>query len=223
MARNARVDVGNEIYHVLNRAVGRAKIFTKPADYRIFEDILREATDCVDMRILAYAIMPNHWHLVLYPRNDGDLGIFMHQLTNAHTRRVHADTHTTGTGPLYQGRYKSFLGQDDAHFLTLVKYVERNPVRALLARKCEEWQWGSAWRRAHGSPEQQSLLSESPVPFPKNYREWINTPEKEVALIAMRDSVRKGKPFGGDIWVEKMINKYKLESTLRNPGRPSKN
>jgi putative transposase len=161
MPRLARVDVANNIYHVINRSTGRLQIFNKASDYQDFTDLLLEAKDITDMRILAYTIMPNHWHLVLYPRMDGDLGTFMHRLTNAHTRQVHTKTKTIGYGPLYQGRYKSFLVDTDEYYLTLLKYVERNPVRAKLAQTCEAWQWGSAQlRKIESSP----LLSQSPVP-----------------------------------------------------------
>ncbi|MBP9759950.1 MAG: transposase, partial [Candidatus Pacebacteria bacterium] len=175
MPRLARVDVGGEIYHVINRANGRMQIFDTDDDYLLFEELLREAKALTDMRILAYVIMPNHWHLVLHPKNDGDLGTFMHRLTNAHTRHVHVRTQTIGTGHLYQGRYKSFMVEDGKHLLTLIKYVERNPVRAKLTTRCEHWRWGSAWRRICGSGEQQKILDISPTPFPHPYKEWINT------------------------------------------------
>ena len=221
MVRVARVDVGDHVYHVINRAVGRLQIFDTPEDYDLFVEILREAKEMTDMRVLAYVLMPNHWHLLLYPENDGDMGLFMHWLTNAHTRRVHAQTETIGTGPLYQGRYKSFLTKTDAHLLTVLKYIERNPVRAKLARKAESWQWGSARLRLHGTPKQQRLLSESPVALPRNYRTWINTPDAENDLDALRASVRRGAPYGTARWVEQMVDTYKLASTVRKPGRPA--
>jgi putative transposase len=220
MARNARVDIGGEVYHVLNRAVGRSKIFETNNDYKVFEELLAEAKKLIAMRVLAYVVMPNHWHLILHPRHDGDLGLFMHRLTNAHTRRVHADTKTTGTGPLYQGRYKAFIVQNDAHFLTLMKYVERNPVRAKLSNKCGDWRWGSAWRRNHGLVQQQTLIDNAPVPIPKDYERWIDVADRETDLGALREAVQKGKPFGNDSWVDRMVNKHSLGSTLRNPGRP---
>ena len=65
MVRVARVDAGDHVYHVINRAVGRLTIFDTPDDYRLFIDLLREAKEMTDMRILAYVIMPNHWHLLL--------------------------------------------------------------------------------------------------------------------------------------------------------------
>ncbi|KKW47113.1 hypothetical protein A3C21_04070 [Candidatus Kaiserbacteria bacterium RIFCSPHIGHO2_02_FULL_59_21] len=221
MVRVARVDVGNHVYHVLNRAVGRLTIFNENEDYRCFEDLLIEAKEMTDMRILAYALMPNHWHLLLYPENDGDMSTFMHWLTNAHTRRVHAFTETIGTGPLYQGRYKSFLTKTDHHLLTVLKYIERNPVRARLAKRAENWRWGSARLRLHGTPQQKRLLSESPVALPRSYRAWINTPDSEKDLATLRESVNRGAPYGSARWVEQMVDTYRLASTIRKPGRPA--
>src|SRR3989344_8620297 len=106
MPRTDRIDLADHIYHIINRANGRLKIFNAKKDYLLFEELLTEAKELTDMRILAYTIMPNHWHLVLSPRKDGDLSIFMHWLSTTHTRRVHVATKTIGAGHLYQGRYK---------------------------------------------------------------------------------------------------------------------
>jgi len=222
MPRLARIDIGGEIYHVINRANGRMQIFNNNKDYQLFEKFLLDAKELTDMRILAYAIMPNHWHLVLHPKNDGDLGVFMHRLTNAHTRQVHVDTKTIGSGHLYQGRYKSFLVENDKYLLTLIKYVERNPVRAKLVRACENWQWGSAWRRMKGSITQKKLLAPSPVPFPHGYVKWINSIDDKDELLSIRRSVNKGMPYGRERWVEKMVQAHHLETTRRAAGRPRK-
>ena len=222
MPRIARVDVGNEYYHVINRSNGRLKIFEDEKDYRLFEELLLDTKELVDMRILAYVFMPNHWHLLLYPKKDGDLSNFMHRLTNAHTRKVHALTGTNGSGHLYQGRYKSFLVDTDTYILGLIKYIERNPVRAKLAKHPEDWQWGSAWRRINGNQQRPRLLTPSPTPLPHGYRMWINIPEKEDALLDIRTSVNKGVPYGRGSWVQKMVAQHKLHATLHAPGRPKK-
>ena len=222
MPRVARVDISNYPYHVINRGVMRLTIFNSEADYALFEELLFDTAQETGMRILAYALMPNHWHLVLFPVSDGDLGIFMHRLTNSHTRQVHAQTGTIGTGPLYQGRYKSFLIQEDRHLVTVLKYVERNPVRAKLAPRPELWRWGSAWRRMHGTTKQNEFLSHSPVQLPRNYLSWLNTPEHSEELESIRTSVNKGSPYGLESWVEKTAKKFGLSSTLRNPGRPKR-
>jgi putative transposase len=222
MPRLVRVDIANQIYHVINRANGRLTMFNKKEDYQLFEQLLLEAKEMTGMHILAYCIMPNHWHLVLQPQNDGDLGLFMHRLTNTHTRHVHVKTETIGSGHLYQGRYKSFMVESDSYLLTLIKYVERNPVRANLSSLCEDWQWGSAWRRIHGNEEQKKLLDESPTPLPQDYQTWINTSDKEDDLKTIRHSLNKGVPYGREKWVDVMVTKYHLESSVRSVGRPKK-
>jgi putative transposase len=220
MPRLARVDVGNEIYHVINRAVGRTQIYKAPSDYQMFLDCMKEVKALTDMRILAYIIMPNHWHLVLWPQEDKDLSKFMHLLTNRHTRNVHVRTKTIGHGPLYQGRYKSFIVDSDNYLKTLIKYVEQNPVRANLVNKCQDWRWGSAYVRTKGTNEQKKLLNEGPVPLPQPYVTWINSVEKEDQIKTIRYSINKGVPYGRETWVDMMIDKYNLETTKRGVGRP---
>ena len=222
MPRNARVDVGGEIYHVINRANGRLQIFNKDEDYKLFEQILIETKELFDMRILAYKLMPNHFHLVLYPRENGDLGLFMHRLSNAHTRKVHARTNTNGSGHLYQGRYKSFIIDRDDYLFAVIKYVERNVVRAKLVRSCEDWQWGSAWRRIYGTAQEKKLLDQESFQLPDDYLNWINTAENPDSLNIIRASVNKNVPYGRGRWVDNMVLKYHLESTLKSPGRPKK-
>ena len=220
MARQARIDVPNVPYHVINRAVGRLRIFRKDADYQLFIDLLTEAVEKTGMKLLAFTVMPNHWHLVLFPEKAGDMKVFMHLLTNAHTRKVHTKTKTTGTGPLYQGRYKSFIIQSDAHLHAVIKYTERNAVRAGLVGSVEDWKWGSAWIRTFGNEKQKRLICEGPTPLSKDYWTWVNTEDKEDTVKRLRTSVNKGTPFGTDDWVTAMVETHHLGATLRGTGRP---
>jgi putative transposase len=153
MPRRLRFASGGYVYHVLNRAVARQQIFDKSLDYAAFERVLKEAKTQVPMRLLAYCILPNHWHLVVWPLQDGDLSEYLHWLTMTHTQRWHAHHHTTGTGPLYQGRFKSFPIQEDEHLLAVCRYVERNPLRANLVPQAETWRWGSLWHRVHNTAD----------------------------------------------------------------------
>lgn len=222
MPRTARIDIGDHIYHVLNRANARVQIFDSNDDYAQFEHILEDAVGKYSMRLLAYCIMPNHWHLVLHPKHDGDMGQFMGWLTNTHTRRWHTDKESVGQGHLYQGRYKSFLCQEDRHFLTLVRYVERNAKKANLVKKSENWRWSSVWRREQGNHEQKNLLALWPVEMPQGYLDWLNQPQTQEEEDALERSIAKDTPFGNEIWVERMAKKFGLEQTLRNGGRPRK-
>ena len=220
MPRSARVDVGGQIYHVINRAARRLQIFNTPADYLLFLKLIRDAQELTSIQVLAYCVMPNHWHLLLCTKDDGDLSLFMHALTNSHTRMVHTLTKTVGTGPLYQGRYKSFLVEEDVHFVAVLKYIERNAVRANLSLRAEEWRWGSAWLRFYGTQTQKELLADSPVALPSDYVVWVNTPDKEANIQSIRGSVNKGTPYGSMMWVEQMVDKHKLKTTTRGAGRP---
>jgi len=222
MGRALRVDVGNEIFHVINRANGRATIFQTDYDYKSFEHLLEEAKEKFSMRVLVYEIMPNHWHLLLYPKNNGDLSSFMQWLTLTHTQRWHAFHNTAGNGHLYQGRYKSFIVQKDNYFLSVARYIERNALRAGLVKNAKDWKWSSLWRRKSGTDRQKGLLSPWPVEMPHDYTEWVNKSQDEDEVKSIRESVNRGKPFGNISWVEKTINKFGLGSTLRPKGRPKK-
>ena len=129
------------VYHVLNRAVARLALFEKDDDYAAFERVLAEAMEKHPTRLLAYQIMPNHWHMVIWPRKDGELPEFVRWLTHTHVMRWHAHYHTAGTGHLYQGRFKSFPVQTNEHFYQLIRYVERNALRANLAKRAQDWRW----------------------------------------------------------------------------------
>jgi len=143
-------------------------------------------------------------------------------LTLTHAQRWHAYRRTAGSGHLYQGRFKSFVVQTDDHLLTVLRYVERNPLRANLVQSVEQWRWGSLWLRGRGAPRYTKLLSEWPVPRPMNWIELVNRPQTDRELAALRQSVNRGRPFGDRGWVERTARSLGLESTLRRPGRPLK-
>jgi len=201
MPRRPRLAAGDLAYHVLNRRVGRLSLFEKPADYVAFEKILAEAHSQTRIRIAAYCLMPNHWHLLLWPRHDGEISEVLRWITVTHTQRWHAHHHTAGTGPVYQGRFKSFPVQTDEHFLTVARYVERNALRAKLVSRAEDWQWSSGWRRTQGDPKLTTWLSAWPVKPPRDWVARVNRPQTASELEALRVSVQRGRPFGEDGWV----------------------
>ena len=222
MPRINRTDIGNYCYHIINRANARLPIFFKEEDYELFENVLEVAKEKYDMRILAYHLMPNHFHLVLYPKDDGDLGKFMQWLTLTHTQRWHQSKNTKGTGHLYQGRYKSFIIQDDRHLVSVISYVERNALRARLVKRAENWKFSSLWRKLYRNDQQKKLLSAWPIPEPEDYLSFVNTLQSKEEEESIRLSVVKGKPYGNESWSMKIIKKFGLESTIRLPWRPKK-
>jgi putative transposase len=177
----------------------------------------------VPLRLLAYCLMPNHWHLVLWPRRDGELGRFMQRLTTTHVRRWRLARGTVGEGHLYQGTYKSFPVQDDDHFLTICRYVERNPLRANLVSPAEAWRWSSLWRRCNRIVSDDAPpLADWPIAPPRNWLQRVNRPETQEELAAVRMSITRGRPFGSHPWQQATAKRLRLESTFRPRGRPKR-
>ena len=222
MPRIVRVSVGDTVYHVINRSNGRSCIFENDGQYKHFESLILEAKELTDMRILAYCIMPNHFHFVIYPRNDGDMGEFMRWLTTTHVRQRRTSTGSVGFGHLYQGTYKSFPVEKDKYLVDLIRYVEQNPLRAKMVRRAENWKWSSLYVRLHGSTNQKKILDKLITELPSNYLKSVNEIYGEEKLSTLRNSVNKCTPYGSEKWVGRMVEKFNLIGTTRNPGRPKK-
>jgi putative transposase len=222
MGRPKRAADGGLIYHVLNRANAGMPIFGKDGDYEAFEVVLQEAVERTETRLLAYCLLANHWHLIVWPREDGELSKFTGWLTLTHTQRWHAHRGTTGSGHLYQGRFKSFPVQDDDHYYTVCRYAERNALRAGLVERAEDWRWGSLYRWRRGTPKERSLLAAWPLPRRPGWIEHVNEPQTEAELAALRRCVQRGCPFGEEAWCDRMVRRLGLESTLRPRGRPKR-
>jgi putative transposase len=225
MPRKARASVGGLIYHVLNRSHSRRRMFYSDKDYLALFKVLAQALQrWPGMQILSICIMPNHWHLVLRPSRDGELSAFMRWLTQTHTQRWRHAKHTVGYGALYQGRFKSFIVQDDRHLLVLCRYVERNPLRAKskLVDHAEDWRWSSAWLRLNPDSEFAALLSHWPVKRPGNWISLLNEEQSERDEQQVRTSLERNRPMGNERWTERMVKKLGLEHTMRPPGRPRK-
>lgn len=220
MPRRARLAPGGIVYHALNRGNGRNELFHKPEDYSAFERIMIEAMDRCSIRLLAYCLMPNHWHMVLWPKEEGEMTKFLRWLTLTHSQRLHAHRHTAGWGHIYQGRFKSFPIEQDEPLLMVLRYVERNALRAKLVRQAQDWRWCSLWRRLNG--DEESLLSAWPIDVPTDWVAWVNQAQSDVELEALRRSVNRGMPYGSDAWQMRMAKKLRLEFTLHPRGRPRK-
>jgi putative transposase len=222
MPRRLRVNSGGYAYHVLNRAVARDRIFQKDSDFLAFERVLEEVHERLPMRVLGYCLMPNHWHLVLWPQHDGTLSEFMRLLTVTHTQRWHAHHHSAGTGPLYQGRFKSFPIERDEHLLSVLRYVERNPLRANKVERAEAWRWSSLNRHARSdAPPWLLATADWPVRRRGDWVAWVNRPQNAREVEALRLCVKRGRPYGSDPWIARTAKALSLQSTLRPRGRPT--
>jgi putative transposase len=162
--------------------------------------------------------------MVVWPRDglDHEVSDFLRWLTVTHAQRRHAHYHSSGSGHLYQGRYKSFPVESDEHLDTVLRYVERNPLRANLVERAQDWRWSSLGRCTQEDDKVRQLLARRPIPRPKTWTSRVNRAEGKMELEAVRRSVQRGQPYGNELWSERIVQTLGLKSTVRPRGRPRK-
>jgi len=217
MPRRRIKGAGGYVFHVMNRGVRRSTLFFKTGDYEAFFRCQREALEYAPTRILSVCAMPNHWHLVLWPERDADLTRFVGRMTHLHAERWQRAHGTRGTGPVYQSRFKAVPVETDDHLLSVLRYVERNAVRAGLAERAEEWPWCSA---SNWLGTDMPTLHAWPVSRPANWLDIVNTAEKPEALEKLRTAVKKELPVGSDAWCKDTIAALRWLRGARPVGRP---
>ena len=217
MPRTARASVGGMWYHALNRGNRREAVFHKPGDYDAFVEAIIDARARLPVDVLGYCLMPNHFHLLMRPQADGDLGRWVQWLLMAHARRYHR--HYGTSGHVWQGRFKAFIIQDDDHLRTVLRYVEPNPLRAELVARAEDWKWSSlpGWLRRDPLLWRGGLKVRD-----ESWLTRVNEPLSDGDLRRLRLSVERGRPFGTEPWTRQTARRLGLESTLRSRGRPRK-
>jgi putative transposase len=217
MSRRSARACGQHVFHVLNRAIQNTTIFTDAEDYATFLALAAEASDRFSLRVLSYSVMPNHWHLVVWPTTDDGLSACMQWLTAKHAHVWRKSRGTQGRGAVYQARFKAIAVQCDRHFIVLNRYVERNAVRAHLVERAEHWPWTSASPTARftGRP----AIAEWPVARPPQWAEWLNEPDPHPWLYEIRRAIRRNQHFGDEAWREAALHQLDWRSG-RGRGRP---
>jgi putative transposase len=224
MGRQPRPIADGLVYHALNRGNNRSPVFGAAEDYRAFLKALAQTQQRYPFRLYGYCLMTNHFHLLLEPEPGQSISRILQSLTVAHTWRYHR-THGT-VGHVWQGRFRSPVVQSDAHALTVLRYVEANPLRAGMVR---DHPWSSYPARGEG--RQDLLLSELPSwadvaasaeARQAYWRALVHTPLSARELLAARRSVVSGRPYGAPAWVETTARALGLALATRPRGRPRK-
>lgn len=214
------------VYHVINRGNNRQDVFHKPADFQAFLTALAELKERKPFELYGYCLLNNHFHLLLRP-TGATISRIMQSLLVSHTQRYHR--HYRSGGHVWQGRFKSPVIQNDEHLLTVLRYIEANPLRAKLVRRADEYPWSSY--RAHGLGEADELVDslityEELSPLAKvRQRKWarmVQQPIEDANLDAIRRSSARGLPYGDAAWVKRLAKRLDLDLAIRPRGRPRK-
>jgi putative transposase len=221
MPRRRRYGMGGFVFHVLNRGARRGGLFETGGDYDAFERVLREALERRPIRLLNYCVMRNHFHFLMWPETDKDLPEFMHRFTLKQALRWRTANNTLGEGAVYQGRYKAIPVHTDEHFLSVARYVERNPLRAGLVERAEDWRWSSLWHRE--VKKDNFPLAKWPVACPADWLHHVNQAQTAAELSAIRKSVKRGCALGNRSWQEEVAKTLGVPGFYRPQGRPPRN
>ena len=183
--------------HVCNRSAAQIKIFHSAADYVRFETCLKEMLEKFPLRLFAFCIMPNHWHLLIEGDSGQEVTQGLHWLGTTHAIRLRKDTGSIGRGAVYQNRFRAYPIQRNGAFYRVAHYIERNPVDASLCPQPEKWLWSSA------SPEKATnlTLADWPISKPSNWAKTIQNPLDEVVLGQIHSHEILQRPYGDPEWV----------------------
>jgi putative transposase len=217
MPRIARGETIGGVYHVINRGNMRMRVFDDTEDYDYFLKLLYDGLKREAVELHAYCLMPNHFHLLLVPQREESLSRLMQWVMTSHVRYYHKKNKTSGH--IWQGRYKSFIVQKENYYLSLLRYIEANALRAKLVNDAQDWFYGSLRERTN---HERHLLHEPLIELPMDWTLHVNTPLKENELESVRNSVNRQSPLGESIWQEKTAIEHGLSSTLNPRGRPKK-
>ena len=218
MPRIARGFIDGFVYHVINRGNGGQPVFHENRDYQAFVDLVKKAKRVFGVKLFAYCLMPDHFHMIVLPGKAEHLSKWMQWIMTSYVRRYHHDYGTNGH--LWQGRFKSFIVQQDEHLITLMRYVEANPERAGLVNTSKEWYWSS--HRETLGKRLRTVIDELPIGLPKAWESCVHTMLTESDLQRIRESVNRQSPYGTPIWVTTLCRELGIESTIRPRGRPKK-
>jgi putative transposase len=211
MPRRRLAGSGGFVFHVMNRSAKQLTLFDSPSEYNMFLQVLAEADRKCPMRLLEYCVMPNHWHLLVWPERDDQLSRYMRWITGVHAQRWRRTRGQPGKGAVYQGRYRWVAVQDGGHYDVARRYIQQNPVRAQLVGYPDAWPWSSASREPLLA---RPTLAQGPLSSGRDQNPSDPLLDGETAQ-RMRASLRSGRPFGNPQWGQALEARNWLTAVLR--------
>ena len=222
MPRLARTVCAQVPHHITQRGNRREDVFFTDEDRQAYLDWLKEYAEKYKVEILAYCLMTNHLHLIVVPAAEQGLQQVLKPL---HMRYAQRFNRTQGwKGHVWQGRYFS-SALDDDYLWAAIRYVERNPVRAKMVRKAENYRWSSAG--GHCGLRQDALLTKKPYWCGQfdgigDWSAWLTEGDEVEKLGVLRRNIEKGLPCGSDKFIHKLEKMTGKALQYRPRGRPRK-
>jgi putative transposase len=180
MARQKRVVQSNVVYHVFNRRTDRQCLFPSPRSFDDFLAIMEEGRARYAVRHHAYCLMDSHWHIALSSEVSDAPGRYLRWLSTKHAVRFRFRSGTRGNGHVYQDRFKSLPVEGLLYYVTLIRYIEANPLGSNLVRRAEHWRWSSLSERLSG---RLRLVEPGPWALPSEWVDIVNSPDIATTLL----------------------------------------
>lgn len=193
MSRWQRTLPDGIVQHVVNRGCKRGLLFHEPADCEGFLELIAEAESRCPVRLIAFSLMRNHWHLVVWPEHGEAVSAHMQWLMNAHIRQYRGRHGGRGDGHIYQGRYRNCSVPTASDVWRVVRYVEANALRARFVTRAEAWPWCSL--ATTQTPSGRQLLSDGLIVRPPDWIETVNAAMPTEQLVAVRAATAQGTEF----------------------------
>ena len=191
MPRATRYSPPNSVHHVINRGNDRRCLFETASDFSEFLALMGWAKERCPVRLVAYCLMPNHWHMILWPEESESIAKFMHRLCTSHAIRRRKATGTIGQGHVYQHRYHAFVIETEPYYFRAVKYVEANPLRAGLVTSAANWPWSSLAERLGAD---RGILNPGPLTLPGNWQAQVDAAMPQAEMDDIHNKLRRHSP-----------------------------
>jgi len=218
-ARQARLVATGIPHHVIQRGNRRQKVFFEKQDREFYLQLLEDKVKKYQAQVWAYCLMDNHVHLIVVPDQEKSLAAVIGETHKEYTRMI--NFREKWRGYLWEGRFKSFI-VDERYLYAAIRYVERNPVRAKIVSRAEDYEWSSA--RAHVTKRLNSLLSDFYLlQEVNNWSEYLTGNDREEDLRLFRRHGESGRPLGDPRFLIKLAFQYGWDLMPKKPGPKPKN
>jgi putative transposase len=221
MPRIARIVGAGYPHHVIERGNNRERVFRDSKDYDKYLSFLSKYSKEKEVAVLAYCLMPNHIHLLVRPPGDEVLAKMMQGIALCYSKYFNGANGRTGR--LWECRYHSTVIDEDSYLWTVSKYIEKNPVRAGIVKRPEDYPYSSAKGHIFGTKDpllKEPLLDKSEL---SEYRKFLRSEDDKKIIEEIRKQTRSGKPLGDGGFLKILSERLGCNLCFRPKGRPRKN